>query len=67
MLITSDDSEHISHVKKHLSKEFQMAGLGPLTYFLGIEVQQTPKGLIWHSPSTYKILIALDLPIHTQL
>jgi hypothetical protein len=44
MLITSDDSEHISHVKKHLSKEFQMAGLGPLTYFLGIEVQQTPKG-----------------------
>jgi hypothetical protein len=44
MLITGDNSDHISHVKKHLSKEFQMSDLGPLSYFLGIEVQQTPKG-----------------------
>jgi hypothetical protein len=27
MLITGDDSEHISQVKKHLSKEFQMSDL----------------------------------------
>jgi hypothetical protein len=39
MLITGDNSEHISHVKRHLSKEFQMFDLGPLSYFLGIEVQ----------------------------
>jgi hypothetical protein len=44
MLITGDNSEHISHVKQHLSKEFQMSDLGPLSYFLGIEVHQTPKG-----------------------
>jgi hypothetical protein len=44
MLITGDNSEHISHVKQHLSKEFQMSDLGPLSYFLGIEVQQTSKG-----------------------
>ena len=44
MLITGDDSEHISQVKKHLSKEFQMSDLGPLRYFLGIEVLQTIKG-----------------------
>jgi hypothetical protein len=44
MLITGDDLDHISHVKKHLSKEFLMSDLGPLSYFLGIEVQQTPKG-----------------------
>jgi hypothetical protein len=44
MLITGDDSEHISRVKKHFSKEFQMSDLGPLSYFLGIEVQQIPKG-----------------------
>jgi hypothetical protein len=44
MLITGDNSEHISHVKQHLSKEFQMSDLGPLSYFLGIEVQQTQKG-----------------------
>jgi hypothetical protein len=39
MLITGDNSEHISHVKQHLSKEFQMSDLGPLSYFLGIEVE----------------------------
>jgi hypothetical protein len=44
MLITSDNSEHISHVKQHLSKEFHMSDLCPLSYFLGIEVQQTSKG-----------------------
>jgi hypothetical protein len=44
MLITGDNSEHISHFKQHLSKEFQMSDLGPLSYFLGIEVQQTQKG-----------------------
>jgi hypothetical protein len=43
MLITGDNSKHISHVKQHLSKEFHMSDLGPLSYFLGIEVQQTPK------------------------
>jgi hypothetical protein len=44
MLITGDNLEHICHVKQHLSKEFQMSDLGPLSYFLGIEVQQTQKG-----------------------
>jgi hypothetical protein len=44
MLITCDNPEHISHVKQHLSKEFQMSDLGLLSYFLGIEVQQTQKG-----------------------
>jgi hypothetical protein len=44
MLITGDDPEHISHVKKHLGEEFQMPDLGSLSYFLGIEVLQSPKG-----------------------
>jgi hypothetical protein len=44
MLITGDDSEHISLVNKHLSKEFHTSHLGPLSYFLGIEVQHTSKG-----------------------
>jgi len=44
MLITGDDPEHISHVKKHLGEQFQMSDLGPLSYFLGIEVLQSPKG-----------------------
>jgi hypothetical protein len=44
MLITGDDPEHISHVKKYLSEQFQMSDLGSLGYFLGIEVLQSPKG-----------------------
>jgi hypothetical protein len=68
MLITGDNLEHISHVKQHLSKEFQMSDLGPLSYFLGIEVQQTQKFFTCLSPSIYKIfLIALELLILAQL
>ncbi|WVZ62539.1 hypothetical protein U9M48_012278 [Paspalum notatum var. saurae] len=37
MLITGDDPDHISRVKQHLSEQFQMSNLGPLSYFLGIE------------------------------
>jgi len=31
-------------VKKQLSEQFQMSNLGPLSYFLGIEVLRTAKG-----------------------
>ena len=44
MLITGDDVEHISHMKKQLSEPFQMSNLGPLSYFMGIEVLRTAKG-----------------------
>ena len=44
MLITGDDAEHISLIKRHLSQQFQMTDLGPLSYFLGIEVLHSEKG-----------------------
>ena len=44
MLITGDDVEHISVLKKQLGEQFQMSDLGPLSYFLGIEVHHSPKG-----------------------
>jgi hypothetical protein len=44
MLITGDDEDHISHVKQQLSAGFQMFDLGPLSYFLGIEVKQSSEG-----------------------
>ncbi|XP_052167948.1 uncharacterized mitochondrial protein AtMg00810-like [Oryza glaberrima] len=44
MLITGDDVDHISHVKRHLNEQFQMTDLGPLSYFLGIEVLHSAKG-----------------------
>jgi hypothetical protein len=44
MLITGDNEDHISYVKQQLSAEFHMSDLGPLNYFLGIEVKQSTKG-----------------------
>jgi hypothetical protein len=44
MLITGDNVEHISSVKKQLGKLFMMTDLGPLSYFLGIEVVHSTKG-----------------------
>jgi hypothetical protein len=44
MIITGDDPEYIAFVKAHLSDHFLMSDLGPLRYFLGIEISSTPKG-----------------------
>jgi hypothetical protein len=41
MLITGDDYEYTAFVKAHLSEQFHMSDLGPLSYFLGIEVTST--------------------------
>ena len=44
MIITGDDTQYIAFVKARLSEQFLMSGLGPLRYFLGIEVSSTPQG-----------------------
>ena len=44
MIITGDDSQYIAFVKERLSKQFLMSDLGPLRYFLGIEITSTPEG-----------------------
>jgi hypothetical protein len=78
MLITGDDPEHISQVKQHLSEQFKMFDLGPLGYFLGIEVLQSTKGyylsqykyiqyLIARSSLTDKRTTATPIDIHLQL
>jgi hypothetical protein len=41
MLITGDDYEYTAFVKARLSEQFHMSDLGPLSYFLGIEVTST--------------------------
>jgi hypothetical protein len=38
MIITGDDPEYIAFVKARLSDQFLMSNLGPLRYFLGIEI-----------------------------
>jgi hypothetical protein len=45
MIITVDDPEYIAFVKAHLSDQFLMSNLGPLRYFLGIEISSTLEGL----------------------
>ena len=44
MIITGDDSEYIAFVKARLGEQFLMSDLGPLRYFLGIEISSTPEG-----------------------
>ena len=44
MIITGDNSEHITFVKACLREQFLMSDLGPLRYFLGIEVSSTSDG-----------------------
>ncbi|XP_058189468.1 secreted RxLR effector protein 161-like [Rhododendron vialii] len=43
MIITGSDSTAIAEVKSHLFREFEMKNLGPLRYFLGIEVASSPQ------------------------
>jgi hypothetical protein len=44
MLITGEDAEFVTFVKARLSEQFLMTDLGPLHYFLGIEISPTPEG-----------------------
>jgi hypothetical protein len=57
MLITRDDVEHITHVKQQLGEQFQISDLGPLSYFLGIEVTfcTLPRDIISLSLDIYMI------------
>ncbi|XP_047952651.1 uncharacterized mitochondrial protein AtMg00810-like [Salvia hispanica] len=45
MIITEDDEEEISELRKNLFNEFEMKDLGLLKYFLGIEVLRSKRGI----------------------
>ena len=45
MIITGDDSSGIETVKQFLTKQFDMKDLGPLSYFLGLEVLSSEDGI----------------------
>ena len=44
IVITSSDSALLAHLKTHLSNSFHMKDLGPLMYFLSLEVHRSPYG-----------------------
>ncbi|GLT39324.1 hypothetical protein SLA2020_135220 [Shorea laevis] len=46
IIITGNDPGGISTLKVYLHTKFSIKDLGPLKYFLGIEVTQTPNGIV---------------------
>ena len=45
MVVTGNDSEERKALQEYLSREFEMKDLGPLKYFLGIEVSRSKMGI----------------------
>lgn len=45
MIITGNDTEEMENLRKQLFLDFEMKDLGPLKYFLGIEVLRSNKGI----------------------
>ena len=45
IVITGDDSQEITNLKRYLAREFEVKDLGHLRYFLGIEVSRGSKGI----------------------
>ena len=46
MISAGEDVDGISVLKAGLAKQFEMNDLGPLRYFLGIEVAYSPRGYL---------------------
>ena len=44
MIITGDDMQGIQDLKYFLGRQFKMKDLGPLNYFLGLEVSSSADG-----------------------
>lgn len=45
MIISGNDTTGIKECKSYLCRHFKMKDLGPLTYFLGLEVSRTSDGI----------------------
>ena len=59
IVITGTDSALIDRLQQHLHASFHMKDLGPLTYFLGLEVHTTPSGIFLNQHKYTQDLITL--------
>ena len=46
IIITGDDEHAVDQLVQNLVKRFSLKDLGSLTYFLGVEIQSHPRGLV---------------------
>ena len=46
IILTGDDKQELERLKAKLACEFKIKDLGPLRYFLGMEVGRTTKGIL---------------------
>ena len=53
IILTGDYEEEIIKLKELLATEFKIKDLGPLRYFLGMEVDRSKKGIVSLKESTY--------------
>ncbi|XP_020209382.1 uncharacterized protein LOC109794341 [Cajanus cajan] len=72
MVITGSDHTSIQHLKEQLKASFHMKDLGPLRYFLGLEVSMDSTGLFLHQHKYVEDLISLaglhsTTPVDTPL
>lgn len=46
IVLTGSSGQEIDAVVHHLHSKFALKDMGPLSFFLGIDVQRTPQGLL---------------------
>ena len=59
IVITGSDLPLIEQLQQHLKSSFHMKDLGPLQYFLGLEVQHCPNGMLLHQHKYTQELLSL--------
>ena len=58
-MITGSDLQLIEQLQQQLKSSFHMKDLGPLQYFLGLEAQHCPTGILLHQYKYTQELLSL--------
>lgn len=73
VILTGNDADYVADLKSNLHSRFGIKDFGLLNYFLGIEINHTPGGIIFFqrkfakSYSKILVLILLKKHLHHQL
>jgi hypothetical protein len=59
IVIAGSDVALLTQLQQHLKASFYMTDLGPLQYFIGLEVQLTPTGTLLHQHKYTEEVISL--------